>query len=230
MRTIGYCRVSRPQQSLERQIRNIRSEYPDAVIISEKYTGRTQDRPEWQRVLKQVEAGKVDRIVFDSVSRMSRSAEDGLKQYEDLMSQGIDLVFLKEPQINTEVYKQALQDAVPMTGTDVDDILIGVNSFLKKLRRSQILAAFQQSEKEVEDNRARTREGIETARLHGKQIGRPVGAHVTVKKKDKALQDIQRYNRNFGGSLTDLQTMQIAGISSGTFYKYKKELLEKVTE
>ncbi|MBQ9612168.1 MAG: recombinase family protein [Lachnospiraceae bacterium] len=225
MRTIGYCRVSRPQQNIERQIRNIKSEYPDAIIVSEKYSCRTQDRPEWLRVLKQVDAGKVDRIVFDSVSRMSRNAEDGLKQYEDLLSKGIDLVFLKEPQINTAVYQQALQDAVPMTGTDVDDILKGVNSFIKKLRRSQIMAAFQQSEKEVQDNRARTREGIETARLHGKQIGRPVGAHVTVKKKEKALQDIRKYNKSFGGSLNDQQTMQLAGISSGTFYKYKKELL-----
>lgn len=225
MRTIGYCRVSRPQQNIERQIRNIKSEYPDAIIVSEKYSGRTQDRPVWLRVLKQVDAGKVDRIVFDSVSRMSRNAEDGLKQYEDLMSQGIELVFLKEPQINTAVYQQALQDAVPMTGTDVDDVLKGVNSFIKKLRRSQIMAAFQQSEKEVQDNRARTREGIETARLHGKQIGRPVGAHVTVKKKEKALQDIRKYNKSFGGSLNDQQTMQLAGISSGTFYKYKKELL-----
>ena len=36
----GYCRISRPQQSIDRQIRNIKAAYPDAVIVEEVYTRR----------------------------------------------------------------------------------------------------------------------------------------------------------------------------------------------
>jgi DNA invertase Pin-like site-specific DNA recombinase len=35
----GYCRISRPQQSIERQVRNIKAEYPEAVVVQESYTG-----------------------------------------------------------------------------------------------------------------------------------------------------------------------------------------------
>ncbi len=34
----GYCRTSKPKQSIERQIRNIKAAYPDAVIVQEVFT------------------------------------------------------------------------------------------------------------------------------------------------------------------------------------------------
>lgn len=43
----GYCRISTKQQSIDRQIRNIKSSYDKAVIIQEVYTRTKQDRPEW---------------------------------------------------------------------------------------------------------------------------------------------------------------------------------------
>lgn len=45
--TYGYARISRPQQSIELQIRNIKAEYPDAIILLEAFTGTKMDRPEW---------------------------------------------------------------------------------------------------------------------------------------------------------------------------------------
>ena len=35
----GYCRISTPQQSIDRQIRNIKAEYPKAIIVQETFTG-----------------------------------------------------------------------------------------------------------------------------------------------------------------------------------------------
>ncbi len=139
----------------------------------------------------------------------------------------LELVFLKEPQINTEVYRHAQEESIPITGTMIDPIIEGVNLFLQNLRREQIKVAFDQAEKEVLDNRQRTKEGIETARLNGKQIGRPRGAQITVKKKNQALKVIRKYSRAFNGSLSDAETMKLVGISRGTFYKYKKELLNQ---
>ncbi len=46
----GYCRISTKQQSIGRQIRNIKGSYDKAVIIQEVYTRTKQDRPEWNMV------------------------------------------------------------------------------------------------------------------------------------------------------------------------------------
>ena len=165
----GYCRISRAKQSIDRQIRNIKAEYDIAVIVAEQYSGTTTNRPEWNKLYKKVKEG--DTVVFDSVSRMSRNADEGFALYEELFNRGIELVFLKEPHINTSTYKQALQNNVSLTGTNVDFILEGVNKYLLALAKEQIRIAFEQSEKEVEDLHQRTREGIATARLNGKQIG-----------------------------------------------------------
>ena len=82
----GYCRISRPKQSIERQIRNIKAQYPDAVIVQEVFTRTRMDRREWQKLMKRVKAG--DTIIFDSVSRMSGNADDGFAAYEDLFNRG----------------------------------------------------------------------------------------------------------------------------------------------
>lgn len=67
-----------------------------------------------------------DTIIFDSVSRMSRNADEGFCLYEELYIKGIELVFLKEPHINTSTYKKALESNISMTGTNVDFILEGL--------------------------------------------------------------------------------------------------------
>lgn len=166
----GYCRISTGRQNIERQERNIRAAFPDAVIVKEVYTGtKFQGRKELEKILQIIRAG--DTIIFDSVSRMSRDAEEGFRLYEELFNRKVSLVFLKEPHINTDTYRNAMRNQITMTGDKVDLILEGVNQYLMELAKEQIRIAFGQAEKEVSDLRQRTREGIETARLNGKQIG-----------------------------------------------------------
>ena len=102
----GYCRTSKPKQSIERQIRNIKAAYPDAVIVQEVFTRTRLDRPEWLKLMRRIQPG--DEIVFDSVSRMSGDAKEGFAAYEELYQKGVNLVYLKEPHINTETYKLSL--------------------------------------------------------------------------------------------------------------------------
>ena len=222
MSEYGYARISRSKQSIERQIRNIKASYPDATIVQEAYTGTTLDRREWNKLYDTVGAG--DTIVFDSVSRMSRSADEGFEAYEELFNRGVELVFLKEPHINTAVFKTALEKSVPMPGTSVDYILEGVNKYLLALAREQIIIAFNQAEKEVEDLHQRTREGIETARLNGKQIGQKRGVKLTTKKSIAAKAVIREHAKEFGGSLNDSEVMKLTGLARNTYYKYKGEL------
>ena len=114
MKEYGYCRISTPQQSIDRQERNIKAKYPKAHISREAFTGTKVDgRKELDKILKAVKAGDV--IVFDSVSRMSRNAAEGIALYEELYNKGIELVFLKEPHINTATYREALQKQIDVT-------------------------------------------------------------------------------------------------------------------
>ena len=224
MSIYGYCRISTAKQSIDRQIRNIKAEYPTAHIVQEAYTGTSIFRPEWLKLYRVLKAG--DTVVFDSVSRMSRNAEEGFALYEDLYHKGIRLVFLKEHHIDTETYKKALSGSIAMTGTNVDFILKGINEYLMALAKEQIKLAFEQSEKEVEDLHQRTREGIETARLQGKQIGRQKDAKVVTKKSVAAKEAILKYAKDFGGTMPDVDVIKFTGISRNTYYKYKRELIE----
>ena len=219
----GYCRISTRKQSIERQERNIKAEYGNAIIFKEAYTGTKIDRPIFNKLLNIVNKG--DTIVFDSVSRMSRNSEEGFILYQELFNKGVELVFLKEQHINTETYKKALTNNIQLTGTNVDYILKGVNEYLLSLAKEQIKIAFNQAEKEVEDLHQRTKEGIETARLNGKQIGQKKGVKLTTKKSIAAKEQIRKYSKDFNGTLKDVEVMKLIGIARNSYYKYKKELI-----
>ena len=220
----GYCRISQKKQSIGRQIRNIKESFPQAIIIQEVFTRTSLNRKEWLKLFNKVKAN--DTIVFDSVSRMSGNAEEGFAAYEELYNRGINLVFLKEPHINTDTYKKSLTGLVSMTNTNVDFILEGINKYLLALAKEQIRLAFEQAEKEVEDLHQRTKEGIETAKLAGKQIGKSKGDTWETKKSKEVKQIILKHSKDFNGTLADVDVMKLAGVARKTYYKYKKELRE----
>lgn len=223
MTIYGYCRISTKKQSIDRQIRNIRGMYPDAVIVRESYTGTTTDRPEWNKLYKRIK--EEDTIIFDSVSRMSRNADEGVELYMDLFNKRVTLVFLKESYINTEVYRSTIEQTIGSTGNDIADIYIeATNKVIKLLAEKQIRKAFEQAEKEIEDIHQRTREGIETARLNGKQIGRVEGKKVVTKKSLEMKERIRKMSKSFDGNMSDREILEILNLSRNTYYKYKKEI------
>lgn len=223
----GYARVSTPKQNIERQVRNILNYNSEAHIVKEVYTGGYLERKELAKILKVIQPN--DTIIFDSVSRMSREAAEGFELYEQLFNKKVNLVFLKEPHINTETYRRALDNRIHIKDADMKTqaLLQGINAFLMELAKEQIKIAFEQAQKELQDLHQRTKEGIETARLNGKQIGRPPGSYHNTKKALKRKADIKKYNKSFGGTLNNEETWKLLGISKMTFYKYKKELLKE---
>ena len=229
--TYGYARISTKQQSIDRQTRNIKAAYPDAHVEEEAYTGTKIDRPVFDKLLKQIdkdlEKGKPVTLVFDSVSRISRNAEDGYKLYQKLYGKGVNLVFLKEPHINTATYDKAKQNSIPTTGTKFDKVIEAINDYIADLAKEQIELAFAQAQKEVDDLHERTREGIQTARLNGKQIGGKTGAKLNIKKAAPAKAIIKQHSKDFGGTLNDAECMKLAGLARNTYYKYKRELREE---
>ena len=227
MTIYGYCRISTAKQSIERQERNIKEYCSTAIILKEQYTGTEDDRPIFTKLTQNVRRG--DTIIFDSVSRMSRTAEGGFKMYKVLFDMGIELIFLKEMHINTSTYRTALSNSIDLTGNQIADVYIqATNQVLMMLAEEQIRLAFIQSEKEVKDLRDRTREGIITAKLNGKIVGRKTGAKITTKKCKECKQKIVRYSKKFNGNLGDADVIKLLSISRNTFYKYCRELKSEI--
>lgn len=237
----GYARVSTKNQRLDRQIKNIEDYCKDKKIeriYQEKYTGTKMGRPQFQKLLSVICPG--DTIIFDSVSRMSRSADEGYNLYMQLLQEGIDLVFIKEPHINTSYYKemQSKKTQIASTGkksTDklIDAIMEAITEFQNEETKEKIRIAFKQAEKEVQDLHVRISEGIKTTqRLNEtlpeeqrKQIGQKKGATFETKKAKTMKEHIQKMAKDFDGSMKDKEVIEILGISRNTYYKYKKELL-----
>ena len=215
----GYGRISRKTQNIDRQIRNILAAYPNAIIYKAL-----------DALLKQVKKG--DTIVYDSVSRMSRNADEGCQLYEQLFNKGVELVFLKENHVNTAVYREALAKQIDIsinngdnaTDTLMNTIIDALNKFQMDLAKKQIELAFGQAQKEVDDLHKRTSEGIETARLNGKQIGGVTGKKLTTKKSIEKKTEMRKHCIDFGGTLNDIDCMKLTGLSRNTYYKYKREL------
>ena len=232
MSIYAYCRVSTKHQRIARQITNIIELYPKAIIIREFYTGTTQSRPQWEKLISQIKSG--DTIVFDSVSRMSRNAGEGYNDYKALYSMGVNLIFLNEPLINTSVFDSTRNNLLNInieTGNNaVDSFLKGnlelINNFMMALAEEQIKTAFEQSEKEVTDLHSRISQGIREAKRNGTQIGLTKGATLTTKKSIECKAIIKKHAKDFGGTLEDPDVIKLCGCSRNSYYKYKREIKE----
>lgn len=242
MKEYGYARVSTQHQVLDRQIENIKSAYPNAIIYTEKYTGTKIDRPEFQRLLKQIEkdinAGEEVTLVFDEPSRMSRDAEEGIEVYQKLFSMGANLIFLKCPAINSSVYHAALNSRIKAikakTGSDsIDKFINGqfelLDQLIADMQAEQIKAAFQSAEDEVVYKRQAISEGIRQKQANDPDYhhGRKLGQKKETKKSKAMKEKIRKMSRDFSGTMSDKDIIEILGLARGTYYKYKKEMQER---
>ena len=232
---IGYARVSTPTQKLSRQIDNLKKAYPDIVIIQETYSGKTQNRPKWQKLLRQCRAGNVSKLVFDEVSRFSRNAEEAIKEYKELYELGIELEFIKEPHINSEVYHQASQRQINVDTSAMDDdtahllntVIEGLNDYLLAVAEKQIRLVFERAQAERELLSKRTSEGLKQAKLMGSKVGRQKGEKLETRKKKRAVKIIRQHYKLLGGELTATQCFLLCQVTKSTFYRYINEMREE---
>ena len=228
----GYARISTTKQNIQRQIDNIKQKYPDVLIITEEYTGTKIDRPEFSKLMKKIKSG--DTIIFDEVSRMSRNADEGFKLYEELFEKGVDLIFIKEPHINTSVYRSKLDkqvEKINSTGKKSTDKLLSsimdaLHEFTIDLAKEQIELAFESAQAEVEYLHQRTKEGVLRAIRNGAKCGglTTKGTKLTTKKSIEMKKRIRELSKDFNGTNTDKEVMAITKLARNTYYKYKREM------
>lgn len=232
---VGYARVSTPKQSLRRQIENLKAAYPDIVVISEVYTGSTDNRPKWKKLMRQCRAGIVRKLVFDEVSRFSRNAEEAIVEYKELYELGIELEFLKEPHINSKIYRDASERKINIategmdaeTAALINTVIGGLNDYLLSVAEKQIYLAFEHAQKERELLAKRTSEGLKQAKLMGSKVGRQPGQKLETRKAKRAKRIIRNHYELLGGELTATQCITLAQITKSTFYRYLAEMRQE---
>ena len=234
----GIVRISRGKQRNDRQIKNIMREHPDCEeIITIVCSGaKVIGHKDFERAIKEAKAG--DTFIFDSVSRMSRDAEKGCQLYEELYKRNIDIEFLKEPSINTAVYRKRLEKQIQIqvnTGNKATDnfintIIKALNDYSIELAKDQIREAFRQAEKELDNIHKNTSEGLQVAKAKGKRVGTPKGTKLVTKKSIATKEIIKKHSKTFGGSLTDKECMELAKVHKETYYIYKKQLRAELEE
>lgn len=82
----GYARVSTRHQDLEGQLRQLEEERCDKIFF-EKITGTKSNRPEFQKLLQEVQTG--DTLVVTKLDRFARSTQDALNTIKLLFEKGV---------------------------------------------------------------------------------------------------------------------------------------------
>lgn len=143
---IGYARVSKLDQNLDRQIDALVSAGVDPrMIYTEKITGTRKDRPALTEMLSELQPG--DMVIITDLTRISRSTKDLLYIVDQILAKGAHIKSLKDTWLDTT------------SDNPYNDFLLTVMGGLSQLERDLISQ--------------RTKEGLAAAKARGRSGGRP---------------------------------------------------------
>lgn len=147
----GYIRVSTREQNEARQVDALREfGITDDHIFMDKQSGKDFQRPAYQALLGQLNAGDV--LVVKSIDRLGRNYEEILTQWRTITKElGAAIVVLDMPLLDT-------RNSRDLTGTLIADIVLQLLSYVAETERAFI--------------RQRQAEGIAAAKARGVQFGR----------------------------------------------------------
>lgn len=194
MTVFGYIRISSKDQQIFRQKESlINYGVPEENIFVDVMSGKSFDRPEYQRLKNTVQDSNT--IVFHELDRLGRNLGEGKNEVDYFQKHNIKLIFLDMEFLNTMM--------------ENSDIMVRLMGYV------QVLTALAIAEKEREKIKKRQREGIEIAKREGKFLGRK-------REYNQAqIEDaIQKYKT---GEYTVKRACEVSGMSRATFYRRYKE-------
>lgn len=199
-RLYGYARVSSRGQCLDRQLDALKARgIPERDIYIDKASGKDFERPEYQRMKQQLQAG--DTLVVLDLDRLGRNYNELAVEWNLLtLVTGIEIEVLNLPVLNTA------QDCRSLGGKFVANLVFNVLNYV--------------AEQEREDIRQRQREGIESARKNGVKFGRP--------KVERPDEFASVYDRVLRHEITNRQAMELLGLKPNTYYKFTNEEKERM--
>lgn len=148
----GYIRVSSTDQNEDRQLNAlVEIDVQKENIFIDKQSGKTFDRPQYQKLVKKLKFG--DLLYILSIDRLGRNYEEILNQWRVLTKEkGVDICVLDMPLLDTRQGKDLM-------GTFIADLALQILSFV--------------AQSEHESIRERQEQGIAAAKEKGVRFGRP---------------------------------------------------------
>lgn len=146
-RNYAYIRVSTKEQSLSKQLDAIKEcgiEINERDIFIDKCSGRDFNRPEYILLKRSIRKG--DLLVITSLDRLGRSKTEILKEWEWMINNGIDIMVLDMPILNTRKYRDGLDEI----GELISNLVLQILTWL--------------SQEELKNIKERQRMGIESAK------------------------------------------------------------------
>ena len=117
---VGYARVSSKGQSLEAQIAELKAAGSEK-IFQEKVTGKHRNRPQLERVLKELAAGDV--LIITRLDRLARSSRDLLNIIKQITDAGASFKSIRD----------AWADTTTAHGRLILTVLAGLAEFEREL-------------------------------------------------------------------------------------------------
>jgi DNA invertase Pin-like site-specific DNA recombinase len=95
-----YVRVSSKRQDLASQLPDLEkwaaASSKGAKFYQDKFTGKTMERPGWQKLQVAIDRGEVARVIVWRLDRLGRTAAGLTKLFAELQERGVGLVSLKD--------------------------------------------------------------------------------------------------------------------------------------
>lgn len=205
MKIYGYIRVSTKEQNESRQENQLKEKGCDLILI-DKSTGKDFERPNY-KLLKQV-VREGDKIIFTELDRLGRDYDQIKEEIRYFDNMGVEVDFLD----------------FPMTVTN--------DQLINKMLRDQIINTLAYvAQKELEKNKARRSQGIEsmpvcevTGKRKSIKTGKVIGRPKTVITEDF----ISVYNSWKEKEITAVKAMELLDLKRNTFYRLVKEHENKI--
>lgn len=198
----GKQKYTRQENSLQRYARTKNIDY--IFEFKEDASGKSfTNRSEWNRLEKIIQFG--DTIVFKDITRFTREAENGYAKYMELMSKGVNLVFLDNPTLSTDYIKELISTAKNMNFLEKT-----INEMLVKVLLASELTRAEQERLAISQ---RTKDGMAAS---PNKAGRKLGQ--LDKMSDALKNDIEVYLSD--RSIKQVDLMNKYKISRNTLKKY----------
>lgn len=198
----GKQKYTRQENSLQRYARTKNIDY--VFEFKEDVSGKSfTNRSEWNRLEKIIQSG--DTVVFKDITRFTREAENGYTKYMELMSKGINLVFLDTPTLSTDYIKNLI-----VTAKNMNFLEKTISEMLVKVLLAAELTRAEQERLTISQ---RTRDGMAAS---PNKAGRKLGQ--LDKMSDALKADIEVYLSD--RSIKQVDLMNKYKISRNTLKKY----------
>src|SRR5664280_3017288 len=166
--TAVYIRVSSKCQDTASQEPDVRrylaaNSLEGATVYRDKFTGRTMERPGFQKLLAAIRAGEVKSVIVWRLDRLGRTAKGLSDLFAELNTRKVNLISLRD----------GLDLSTP-AGRLMGHVLASVAEYETEIRAERVLA------------------GISAARERGVRLGRPRGVHTAVKVTSEQAAQVRR--------------------------------------